>query len=64
MISLIRGLDAAKHFPLYFLLAHSDATSRAKIEKSTKHHDNDIKWLTIHRSREVASIILYCYAVH
>ena len=61
MISLIRDLDVVKHAPLYFLLAHSDVTSKAKIEKSIKHDASDIKWLTIHRSREVVSVLLYEY---
>lgn len=53
MLQLIKGMDMKKYSPMYFLLAHSDVTSRGKIEKANKCYATDVEWLSIHRSREV-----------
>ena len=53
MIKLIKNLDKDKYSPLYFLLAHSDVTSKPKIIHSDNSIAERVEWLTIHRSREV-----------
>ena len=53
MIKLIKQINLEKHSPLYFLLAHSDVTSKGKVEKSLEQHAACAEWLTIYRSREV-----------
>lgn len=52
MLRLITNLSSERYSPMYFVLAQSDHTSISKIQ-SAQLHFKDIKYIHIHRSREV-----------
>jgi beta-1,4-N-acetylglucosaminyltransferase len=63
MIKLVQELDLSRHSPLYFLLARTDSTSKARILRANSRYAEGVEWLTIHRSREVSdnSFQFHCY---
>ena len=57
MMRTIRELSL-NYAPLYFVLGHSDTTSKQLIEKSTFKYQHNRSWYNVYRSREVKQSIL------
>jgi beta-1,4-N-acetylglucosaminyltransferase len=53
MIQLICRLNPQNYQPFYFVLGHSDTTSKAKILSASLPFQNAVSWQTVFRSREV-----------